>query len=197
MAYTPTEWVDEVPQSTPLLYTIKTAGGDIIQDDVVIELKTPVTPGTPISAARLNNIEQGIATVEADLKAQIDAGGMVVRRQGHSNAANAWTDYGTTNHIEDHVIRQIGTRMITIGTGSYYGDATITFPVPFAVAPLVFPTPYPPDPVQAYLGEKRMCIAYPIEISPAQARIRVVRDDNGTGIVFALFWEAIGRPAGA
>ena len=195
MAYTPTIWINETP-SGPIRYKIVDDVNGEIAGSAVIQPVTPITPGTPLNAANLNKIEQGIATVEADLKAQIDAGGMVVRRQGHANAANAWTDSGTTNHIEDRVIRQIGSRMITIGTGSYYGDATITFPVPFAVAPLVFPTPYPTDSVQAYLGEKRMCFAYPLAISPTQATIRVVRDDNGTGIVFALFWEAIGKPAG-
>lgn len=64
MTYTPTTWSDEVPQTTPVKYTIRTSAGAIIYDDVQIDIKTTVTPGTSVNAANLNKIEQGIVTLE-------------------------------------------------------------------------------------------------------------------------------------
>ena len=66
MPYTRTDWSNEAPDSTPILYDIKDAAGAAVHSDVQIEIKTTVTPGTPVNAANLNNLEQGVAdAVEA------------------------------------------------------------------------------------------------------------------------------------
>lgn len=64
MAYTPTTWSDEVPDTTPVKYTIRDTNGNILYDNVRIDLKTGVTAGTAVNAANLNHIEQGIVTLE-------------------------------------------------------------------------------------------------------------------------------------
>jgi hypothetical protein len=66
MAYSPTTWEDEVPDSTPVKYTITDDTAGEIAASATIDLATaPTTSGTPINAANLNHIEQGIADVEA------------------------------------------------------------------------------------------------------------------------------------
>lgn len=64
MTYSPTTWSDEVPNTSPVKYTIRNSSGVIIYDDVRIDIKTTVTAGTPVNAANLNKIEQGIVTLE-------------------------------------------------------------------------------------------------------------------------------------
>lgn len=65
MAYSPTTWTDEVPQSSPVKYTIRDTNGNILYDNVQIDVKTTITtPGTSVNAANLNHIEQGIVTLE-------------------------------------------------------------------------------------------------------------------------------------
>lgn len=70
MAYTRTTWADEVPAASPVKYSITDDIGGIIASSAVIELVTSVTPGTPVAAAALNNIEEGILTLESDLATQ-------------------------------------------------------------------------------------------------------------------------------
>jgi len=58
--YTPYTWVDEILVG-PERYDIKDDAGAAVHENVQIGLKTEVaTAGTEVSAARLNNIEQGI-----------------------------------------------------------------------------------------------------------------------------------------
>lgn len=63
--YVPTTWVDEVPASSPLKYSIN---GDVegeISASAQIDLATAIaTPGTPLNATNLNHIEQGLLTVQ-------------------------------------------------------------------------------------------------------------------------------------
>lgn len=67
MTYTPQTWENEVPATTPVKYTIIDDTAGVIAASASIELVTEVTPGTPLDAARMNHIEQGIAAVDAAL----------------------------------------------------------------------------------------------------------------------------------
>jgi len=75
--YEKTEWENEVPQSTPVKFKITDDTEGVLANSAKIELVTPVTPGTPLDATRMNKIEQGILdagnAVDA-LAAAIDAG---------------------------------------------------------------------------------------------------------------------------
>lgn len=75
--YEPTVWVNETPQTTPIKYKITDDSAGVVAASAKIELVTPITPGTPVDATRLNKIEQGIKAasdaVDA-LAAAIDAG---------------------------------------------------------------------------------------------------------------------------
>ncbi len=71
MPYIPTAWENETPASSPLKFTLKDADGNIIHDDVVIELKTSVTPGTPLNSTNMNKIESGIETAQETAEAEI------------------------------------------------------------------------------------------------------------------------------
>ena len=89
MPYTRINWVDEIPQSTPVTYTIKDDSEQIIHDDITIELKTPVVEGTPLTAANLNHLEDGIVDVEtAAAAAQNTANQAVSAAATAQNTAN-------------------------------------------------------------------------------------------------------------
>lgn len=60
MAYTQTNWQNEAP-SGPLRFSIHGDVEGVISDSAEIVLVTPTTPGTPMNAANLNHMEQGIA----------------------------------------------------------------------------------------------------------------------------------------
>lgn len=88
MAYTKTTWVDEVPDSTPVKFSIN---GDVegeISASAEIDLVTGVTPpGTPVNAANLNKIETGIedAHITADAaipKSTLVAAGDIIYGSG-------------------------------------------------------------------------------------------------------------------
>lgn len=63
--YEPIGFEDEVPNATPLKYKITDDTEGVIAESATIELETPVIPGTPLNAANLNHIEQGIVELEA------------------------------------------------------------------------------------------------------------------------------------
>lgn len=67
MAYSPTTWSDEVPNTSPLRYKITLNGGTVLAADATIELITPVTAGTPVNATNLNKLEQGIAKARCEV----------------------------------------------------------------------------------------------------------------------------------
>ena len=61
--YEPTVWVNETPQTTPVKFKITDDTEGVLANSAKIELVTPVTPGTPLDATRMNKIEQGIEAV--------------------------------------------------------------------------------------------------------------------------------------
>ena len=61
MAYIPTVWADEIPDSSPVKYKITDDVGGELAGSAEIELVTDVTAGTPLNAANLNKMETGIA----------------------------------------------------------------------------------------------------------------------------------------
>jgi hypothetical protein len=74
MAYTPTTWVDEV-LAADARYDILEDGGGAFKADMRIELATAVSvAGTAVTAARMNNIETGLATLDAQRTGWIAAG---------------------------------------------------------------------------------------------------------------------------
>ena len=78
MSYTPTEWTDEVPASTPVKYTVRDSGGSILYDDVTIEVKTSLTPGTQLNAANMNKLEGGVEDNADDITSILaDMAGML------------------------------------------------------------------------------------------------------------------------
>lgn len=63
--YTPFTWQDEVPASSPLRFKITLANGTVLAEDATIELVTGITAqGTPVNAARLNALEQGLSLTQ-------------------------------------------------------------------------------------------------------------------------------------
>lgn len=128
-AYTPTTWADEVPGETPVKYVIT---GDIegeISASATIELAMAPTPGTPLNATEMNNIDVGIRN------AQLKADCPVTHRQG--DTGDWGQNYGTTD-FDTSAIPQI----IQVGCSDVLnsGDLVITFPVAFSAAPIVIAT---------------------------------------------------------
>jgi microcystin-dependent protein len=67
MPYTPTTWTNEVPATTPIKYRIV---GDVegeLSASATIEIVTDVTAGTPVNAANLNKLEQGLVDLQSDI----------------------------------------------------------------------------------------------------------------------------------
>jgi hypothetical protein len=62
--YVPITWENEVPNSTPIKYSITGDSEGVISASAQIAQVTPVTAGTPVNAANLNHIEQGISDVQ-------------------------------------------------------------------------------------------------------------------------------------
>lgn len=60
--YSKTTWIDELPHSTPVKYRVQNE--TTLLEDAEISLTTPVTPGTPVNAANLNKIENGIDNLD-------------------------------------------------------------------------------------------------------------------------------------
>jgi hypothetical protein len=62
--YVKTNWIDEIPASTPVKYRI-VEGASIIHAEVEITPATTITtPGTAITATRLNNLENGVDSLD-------------------------------------------------------------------------------------------------------------------------------------
>jgi len=87
MAYTKQTWQNEVlsgVSADQALFTIKNSSGTIINDDVIIELKsTEVQAGSEFTADRMNHIEDGI---EANSAALAD----YIRGDGWISANETW-----------------------------------------------------------------------------------------------------------
>lgn len=73
MAYTPTTWADEVPNSSPVRYRITRQDNTVLVDNAIIEVITPVTAGTPVNASNLNHLEQGLKQASDEIAAGIPA----------------------------------------------------------------------------------------------------------------------------
>jgi hypothetical protein len=71
MAYTPTTWTNDTPASSPVKYIITDDSAGVVAASATIAPVTSITPGTPINATNLNNIENGIVTLESDLAAAV------------------------------------------------------------------------------------------------------------------------------
>lgn len=73
MGYVKQTWVDEAIGGEKMLYTLKNgADGSVIADDVDILAKTPIVQaGSPVSAARMNHIEDGIEAASNNIVGQI------------------------------------------------------------------------------------------------------------------------------
>lgn len=124
MSYIKTNWVDEIPASSPPTYDIEG-----VASDVEIALHgAPPTSGTPFDATNLNHIEQGIKDTEDLTKYK------VAHRQG---ATGDWGgNAGDTNFDVSAIpsIIQMGCAQVNAGTPKH-----VIFPTPFAVAPVVIP----------------------------------------------------------
>ena len=60
MPYSRLIWTNEIPTVTPIKYKItQTTDGDVAAN-AEIEIVTPVTAGTPVNAANLNHLEDGV-----------------------------------------------------------------------------------------------------------------------------------------
>lgn len=64
MPYTKQTWQDEVPQSAPVKYSITDDALGEIATSAIIEVETPIAAGSPVNAARLNHMEDGIETAQ-------------------------------------------------------------------------------------------------------------------------------------
>lgn len=64
MPYTKTDWTDETPDSTPIKYKLTDDTEGVIAESAKIEIVTGITTGTPLNAANLNKIEEGIETAQ-------------------------------------------------------------------------------------------------------------------------------------
>lgn len=72
MAYTPTNWENEIPLSPPKYRIVDDFAGEIATS-AEIELVTEVSPGTPLNASNMNKIEQGIKDAHDKLAAGVPA----------------------------------------------------------------------------------------------------------------------------
>jgi len=94
MAYTKQTWQNEVlsgVSADQALFTIKNSSGTIINDDVIIELKsTEVQAGSEFTADRMNHIEDGIAANSAAFDASTghDHDGTNSKKIAYANVTN-------------------------------------------------------------------------------------------------------------
>jgi hypothetical protein len=161
--YVPTTWEDEIPGEDPITYDIAglTAGKTIVPH-------VAVTPGTPVDATNLNNIEQGIA--DAQIMAQMP----VQHRQGGS--ATEWATPGIGNKAVS--VKSI----IQVGAFPCITSGGATFPIPFTHAPLVF--------VQVYGSIAPLSI--PVITGCGSTGFTVDVSTDSEGRFNSVFWMAIG-----
>jgi hypothetical protein len=72
MPYDKTTWVDEVPDDSPIKYSITDDVEGEIAGSAVIEVETAITPGTPLNATNMNKLETGVETAQAAAEAAQD-----------------------------------------------------------------------------------------------------------------------------
>ncbi len=71
--YTPTVWVDSVPEETPIKYNIRDEDGVLVNENVSVETATLITPGTPVNAVNMNKLEQGVQSAQDTANDALDA----------------------------------------------------------------------------------------------------------------------------
>jgi hypothetical protein len=71
--YTPTNWVNEVPGTSPIKYKVTDDSAGIVAASAKIEQLTSVTPGTPLNATNLNHMETGIKNAQDAANAAQDS----------------------------------------------------------------------------------------------------------------------------
>ena len=99
--YTKNTWTDEVLADTEK-YQVKNDSGAIVYDEAEITLSTPVvTAGTPVTAEKMNNIEEGVD----DLDDLLDAVNTLVNTTGVSKLREtSGPDTVTAGDIPDETI---------------------------------------------------------------------------------------------
>lgn len=126
--YEPTVWVNETPQTTPIKVKITDDVEGVLATSAKIEVVTPITPGTPVDATRLNKIEQGIKAasdaVDA-LAAAIDAGpprARVFRTTAQTIAHNTPTalSFNASRFVEGVTFSLEQPTRLTIATDGLY-----------------------------------------------------------------------------
>jgi hypothetical protein len=95
MAYTKTTWANELP-SEPIRYDILEDDNTPLYEDVQINLASSVVAGTPVNAANLNKIEDGIEAAHTDLAAHEAA---AAPHTGHALTANGVTNGNSHDHV--------------------------------------------------------------------------------------------------
>lgn len=103
------------------------------------------------------------------------------KRQGGS--ATVWRTSGATNYTPGITYHQLGANQVVLGGGDYTGSVTITFPVAFVQAPMVFVN-----------CNDANYIAQPITVSTTQVIITVTHRAATVGaITIYVYWQAIGQ----
>lgn len=125
-SYIPATWVDEELIGDPR-YNILENGGDPIQEEVRITLINDVAePGTSLTAARMNNIEAGIDSIDTILRAvatskTVSGGALTVDQSRHK----IQPETGTADDID--TISGIEADTILILFAADHGTDTLTF----------------------------------------------------------------------
>lgn len=115
--YTKTDWVDEVPESTPVKYKLTDDTDGVLAESAKIEIVTPVTSGTPVNATNLNKIETA-------LKAAYDA--VFAHKTRHAKGGADALALDMTQITND---RNGGTAYTT-NTGLFGLGSSVAMPIP-------------------------------------------------------------------
>ena len=102
-SYTPTTWENEAPNGDPK-YSITETGGAVIATAATIEMINDVTPGTPVNAANMNHVEQGVVNAQQTANEAI--------------AAAAAAQESASSAVQKSLIATIGDLLVGAGAGS-------------------------------------------------------------------------------
>lgn len=108
-AYTKTIWIDEIVTGTPK-YRVTDDGDGVIAGSALIEIISPVTPGTPLNATNLNHLETGVYNAQA----QADIG---VTNAATANAAAATAQAKADAAIPKNIVTAIGQLIYSTASG--------------------------------------------------------------------------------
>jgi len=123
MAYSPTTWTNEVPNTTPVKYKITDDSLGVLGNSAKIEVVTTVTPGTPVNATNLNHMETGIqnAQVAADA-AQADATTGIANAATAQATANAAIPKSTVTTSQDLIVASGNAAVTRLPKGTIGGS---------------------------------------------------------------------------